>query len=169
MIDRFETEQSLPWRESQGEFIAWLSESVYPALAQASRAQLRASLLHYYRRVGLSPHQIPYASDAPTPKLKRTAVTRRGNTSAGRKKGIREKDWRALIQTLAGDPSVYAQIAGAMLVASRAFGLRPSEWFDERTRFVDGGGRLPRCKQPTGSTGKARAASRPDRSARPER
>lgn len=133
LIDRFETEVALPWRESQDEFIAWLRGEILPRLAQSSRRQVRAALRYYYQRVGMSPDRIPAAADPAIPKIKRKDVSRRGNTSAGRKKGIRPDDWRKLILALVEDPSVHAQLAGAMLVAGRTFGLRPSEWFDDQT------------------------------------
>ncbi|MFA7521756.1 MAG: hypothetical protein WCY71_02390 [Halothiobacillaceae bacterium] len=138
LIDRFETETALPWRESLSEFSDWLNAAVYPNISQASRRQVRAALRYYYGRSRLNPDLIPVASET-APRLSRKAVNRRGNTSAARRKGIRQPDWIALMRVLAADTRIHGQIAGAMMVASRAFGARPSEWFDGSTRFLDRG------------------------------
>lgn len=149
LIERFEVTQGLSWRESPEEFREWADNVIAPTLSPASRRQYRAAMALYHR-------EAPGTSEASAPRFSPTKATdedgekgrsgrdgrpRRASTtrsskrggarnSATRAKGIPEDAYFAILKDLAPRTAVLAQMAGAMLVASRTFGLRPSEWAD---------------------------------------
>lgn len=56
-------------------------------------------------------------------------------TSSGRVKSIPRDHYYKLVNALAGRNGFHHHLAGAMLVAGRAFGLRPIEWLNAELRY----------------------------------